>query len=100
MPEPFDVYTDSFQVTLGAWGATLNFSLSSNTPPAPGAQPQSTPLGAVRTSLEHLKVMSFMLKRQISQFEAGQQITIELPTQVLSATGIPKEDWDAFWTQT
>ncbi|MCH8988588.1 MAG: hypothetical protein IIA92_07260 [Chloroflexi bacterium] len=99
MPESFDVYTDSFQVNIGAWGATINFSLSSNNPPAPGSQPQSAPLGTVRTSLEHLKVMTFMLKRQISQFESSQQITIELPTQVLSATGIPMEDWDAFWKQ-
>lgn len=97
MPDPQDVYCDVFQVTIGAWGATLNFSLSSNTLPSPGAQAQSNLVATVRTSLEHLKVMTFMLKRQLSNFESGQQINIELPIQVLSSSGIAPEDWDVFW---
>ena len=97
MTERVDVYTDQFQVNIGAWGATLNFDLSSDRPPAPGSQPQAQRVATVRTSLQHLKVMTMTLKRQISQWESQQQVRIEVPTQVLSNTGIAKEDWDVFW---
>ena len=92
-----EVYADQFQVTIGVWGATLNFQLSSHQPPAPGAQPQSERVATVRTSLEHLKTMTMMIKREISDFESREGIQIQVPTRVLAGLGIAKEDWDAFW---
>lgn len=97
MPEPIDVYADQFQVTLGAWGGTLNFQLSSHQPPAPGSQPQAERVATVRTSLPHLKVMTMMIKQQISQYERNNGVQVEVPISVLSGLGIAKEDWDSFW---
>ena len=97
MAESVDVYADQFQVNIGPWGATLNFNLSSNSLPAPGAQPQTDRVATVRTSLQHLKVMTMILRRHISNWENDQGVRIDVPTQVLSAMGIALEDWDVFW---
>ena len=92
-----DVYSDTFQVNISAWGATLNFNLTSYLPPTPGTQSQAERMATVRTSLNHLKVITFILRRQVRQFETESGVTIELPTRVLSALGIAPEDWDTFW---
>lgn len=95
MPE--DVYCDQFQVNTAVFGCTLNFSVSGPTPPAPGAPPHADRVATVRMSLEHLKVMTFVLHRQLLQHEAQTGTIIPIPAQVLNALQIGREDWDAFW---
>ena len=97
MGEPIDIYSDQFQVNIGAYGCTMNFMLTSPIPPAPGSVPQAERLATVRTSLEHLKSITFILRKQILQVEDNSGIKIEVPRQVLNAMGISPEDWDAFW---
>jgi hypothetical protein len=97
MPEPVDVYSDQFQLTVGPLGCTMNFSLTSPRPVAPGAPPQAELLASVRTSLEHLKLMAFIVRRQVVQYERSSGTRVELPTEVLNALQIGKEDWDSFW---
>ena len=97
MTDVLDVYFDQFQINTGPWGATLNFQLSSYQPPAPGTQPQAERVATVRTSLQHLKTMTFMIKRQLAQYEQENGISIEVPTRVLAGLSIAREDWDAFW---
>lgn len=100
MPEEIvDEYFDQFQININAWGATLNCMLSSHQPPAPGAQPQSERVATLRTSVTHLKVMSYMIIRQLKQFEHDQQLSVAIPTGILASLGIAREDWDAFWRQ-
>jgi hypothetical protein len=99
MPDPVDVYADQFQVNTGPFGCSLNFLLSGPTPPAPGTAPQVERLATVRTSLEHLKVMTFMLHRQVLHYEAETGTDIPIPTQVLNALRIGLEDWNLFWTR-
>jgi hypothetical protein len=48
-------------------------------------------------SLEHLKVMVFLLLRQVRQFEAEQGFRIEIPLKLLNEMGIGFEDWEAVW---
>ena len=69
MSEPVDVYTDQFQVTTAMYGCVLNFMRTSPTPPAPGTAPPIERLATVRMSLEHLKVMVFILHRQMTHHE-------------------------------
>lgn len=97
MPEPVDVQADQFQVTVGPYGVTLNFSLTSPTLPAPGSAQQAERLATVRMSLEHLKVMTFILRRQLMEYEQSTGVTIPLPIQVLNSLGIGPEDWETFW---
>jgi hypothetical protein len=97
MSEPVDVYADQFQVTTAMYGCTVNFMRTSPTPPAPGTAPQVERLATVRMSLEHLKVMVFILYRQMRQHEAQTGTTIPIPAQVLNGLQVGLEDWERFW---
>jgi len=99
MAEPVDVYVDQFQVTTAPYGCTLNFLLTAPTPPAPGSVPQSERLATIRTSLEHLKVMTYVLRRQLLMHESRTGVRIEVPTEVLNSIQVAREDWDNFWQQ-
>jgi hypothetical protein len=97
MTEPIDVYSDSFQLNTGPYGATLNFMLSPSAPPAPGKTPQPETLATIRMSLEHLKLMTFVLRRQIMHHEQQSGVNIQVPTQVLNSARISPDDWDSLW---
>jgi|SRR3990172_1412327 len=92
-----DVYADQFQVTVNPWGVTLNFQKTSPDPPPQGAMPQSERVATIRTGAAHLKAMIFMMKRQVDTIEKDTGVRADVPTQVLSAMGIGREDWDSFW---
>jgi len=97
MPEPIDVYADQFGLNVGAYGSSLNFFVSSATPPAPGTAPQTERLATIRMSLEHLKVMAFVMRRQILQYEQQTGVNIQIPVEVLNGLRISREDWEAIW---
>ncbi len=96
MSEPVDLYSDQFQVSVGPYGCALNFMLSSPQPPAPGQPPQARLQASIRMSLEHLKVMTFMLRRQLVEYERSTGVRIDVPRDVLNALHIGPEDWEAF----
>lgn len=97
MSEPVDIYSDQFSLNLGAYGCTINFRKSSAMPPAPGESPHIENLAAVRISLEHLKVMSFILHRQVQEYERQSGISVAVPVRVLNSLRISPEDWNKFW---
>jgi len=92
-----DVFSDQFQMNMNPYGATLNFSLSDSTPPSPGTAPKIERKATVRISMEHLKVMAFIMVRQIKQYENQTGTTIQLPNQVLNSMGVSPEDWEMLW---
>ncbi len=97
MPEPLDVYVDTYQVSTNPWAGTINFSLSNAMPPAPGTPPRMEPLVHVRLSLENIKLLGFILYRQILQHEQNLGVNIQVPQQVLNQLQIGAEDWQTFW---
>ena len=98
MPEkPVDIYVDTYQVGSTPYHGTINFSLTSALPGPPGQMPQADLLASVRMSLEALKLLAFMLARQITIHERNFGVTIQLPPQVLAALQIRLEDWETFW---
>jgi hypothetical protein len=97
MPEPVDVYADQFQINLGPYGCVLNFLASSREPVAPGTVPQAERLATVRMSLEHLKIMTFIFRSQVVNYERQAAVQIQLPQDVLNALRIGREDWDECW---
>lgn len=99
MDEVIDVYADQFQINTSAFGAILNFLATKPTPSAPGSAPQADRLATVRTSMEHLKIMTYILRRQIMIQERDTGISYELPREVLNAMKISPEDWESFWKQ-
>ena len=96
MPEHFDVYSDSVMVTLTPWGGSVTFNLG-EAHPAPGSPTAPTQLGTVRMSNEQLKVMIFVIRRQLVEHEMRQGVQYDVPVRVLSQLGVAPEDWNAFW---
>jgi hypothetical protein len=97
MAESRDVYSDQFQTTVNPYGATLNFMATSAEPPPPGSPVRAERVATIRMSLEHLKVVAFMLRRQIVQYEQQSGVRIQVPADVLNGLRIGREDWDEFW---
>ena len=89
--EPPDVYADQFIVTTSLWGAALSFS-KMPPHPAPGQAPQGVPQAVVRMSLEHAKVMTMIMKRQLKNWER-ENVEIALPQAALNQMGLSLEDW-------
>ena len=99
MDEVVDVYADQFQVNTSAFGAVLNFLMAESTPPSPGTPPKTQKVATVRMSMEHLKAMTFVLRRQIINMERDNGITFNIPIRVLNALSISPEDWETFWSK-
>lgn len=97
MADPVDVYSDQFQIPIGPYGCPLNFFATSTQPPAPGSVPQADRVASVRMSLEHLKVMAYIVRRQLTEYERQTGIQVPVPQEVLNALRIGREDWDAMW---
>lgn len=97
MTKPMDFYADAFQVTTGAYGCTLNLLRSASMLPRPGTSQETECLATVRMSLEHLKVMVFILYRQLHQHEVQTNSMIPVANPVLNGLQIGPEDWEKFW---
>ena len=97
MADPFDEYIDSFVMATGPWGASLTFRRSPSISGGPGSAVQPKDVGVIRTSLEHLKAMAYILRRQILEHEERNGVNIQVPITALNAMNIAPEDWDKFW---
>lgn len=95
--QPVDIYVDSYQVSTNPYAGTINFMLSDPFPVAPGNPPKSVPLASVRLSLENMKLLAFLLYRQIKLHEENLGVNIQVPLQVLNALQVGAEDWKTFW---
>lgn len=97
MPEPFDEFVDQFMMALTPYSASLTFQRTPPQPPAPGVAAVNQSVGVVRMSLEHLKVMIFLMKKQLEQAEHQMGISIPVSVTVLNNLQIGPEDWESFW---
>lgn len=94
--ETFDEYVDQFTITLTPFGANLSFAVS-EAHPSVGRAPQSRHLGTIRMSVEHLKTMVMMIRRQILTVEEQTRVKADVPRDILNQMQIAPEDWDNFW---
>lgn len=99
MSEPVDVYADQFGLNVGPYGCILNFLATSTQPPPAGTPPQSARVASVRMSLEHLKVMTYIIRSQIIEYERQAGVRIQLPQEVLNGLRIGREDWTECWRE-
>ncbi len=84
-----DLYADAVQIGLGPFGIVLMLGMQAGQPGAPQVR-----VANVRMSLEHAKVLSILLKRQLKQFEEQMGEDIPLHPQLYTQLGISKtEDW-------
>jgi len=94
---PDDVYADQLGINIGPFGCVLNFSISAPMPPPGGGAIPGSPVATVRMSLEHLKLMTFLLRRQLLQFEQTSGVRVPVAPDVLNQLRIGREDWDEQW---
>ncbi len=94
--EPFEEYSDSFTITLTPFGANLSFALR-EAHPSSGKPPKIDHLGTIRMSVEHLKTMLMIIRRQVLEVEEQTRIKAEVPREILQQLRIAPEDWEAFW---
>lgn len=94
-PEPIpDIYCDSVQVAMTAYDVML--VLTKMMPKIEGGNLNATPsqVGLIRMSLEHAKIMSIIIRRNIQQYEEKTGSRIPMHPDVCKTLGISKEeDW-------
>jgi hypothetical protein len=87
-----EFYIDQFRVTFTAVGGAMTFGL--NPPhPNPGQSQMARDTVRLRMSLEHAKLMTMLLKRQLKAYEEQFAVTIPIPRQVYNGLGLSEEDW-------
>ena len=99
MTGPFDIYTDYVSYWMTHWGTTISLHLQDPYPDSDGNRPIH-PLGTVRLSNEHLKVLIFNLARTLAQEEMRTHANYDATDEILSQLGIKREDWTRFWNAT
>ncbi len=92
----FDLYADQFVVSTTPFGANLSFGVREAHPTTARA-PQTTMHGTIRMSVEHLKIMVYMIRRQVMKAEHDAGVKAEVAPQILNQLDIHPEDWDGFW---
>ena len=97
MPEAIDVYADQVGVNITPFGCSLNFAVTAPMPSPSGAPAPGHPLATVRMSLEHLKLMVFLLRRQVKEFERNAGVEIPIPAEILHQLRVGREDWNECW---
>ncbi len=88
-----EFYADALQITTTPFGVNMTFSLR-EPHPVPGPQAQAKEVVRVRTSLEHAKVLTMLLRQQLRGFEGEAGIKIALPPEIYTQLGIAEEDWE------
>jgi hypothetical protein len=97
-PTPIpDEYCDQAGINFNPFGATLNFFLTNPVPSMPGMATQPSRVATIRMSMEHLKMMTFVIRRQIQQYERDNGVSIQIPQSTLTNSQISREDWEAVW---
>jgi len=91
MPDVPEFYVDQFRMNLTPYDVAITLGLASPNPTTGQAQVQDTVL--IRMSLEHLKVMAIMLKRNLKVYEDQMQAPINIPRVVMNQLGLSQEDW-------
>jgi hypothetical protein len=97
MADIVDVYSDGVSLNVGPFGCALNFAMSPAT--AQGGVPAALaqPVATIRMSLEHLKVMAFLIRRQLRDYERQSGVEVPIPADVLNQLRIGREDWEECW---
>src|SRR2546430_17234505 len=93
MPEIPEFYVDQFRMNASPYGTAITFGLASPHPTTGQPQVQDTVL--LRMSLEHMKVMAIILKRNLKPYEEQTRAAIKTPRGVLNQLGLSQKDWKA-----
>ena len=95
MADLVDVYADGMGLNVGPFGCAISFTLTPPSAQSGGVLVQ--PVATVRMSLEHLKLMTFLLRRQLIEYERQTGAYVQIPQDVLNQVRIGREDWEECW---
>ncbi len=95
-PVPFDLYADAFTVSITPFGANLTFAIR-EAHPNPSTAPQIQQLGTFRMSVEHLKTLVWVCRKQVRSVEGQMGVLAQVPVAILNQLGVPQNEWDDFW---
>jgi hypothetical protein len=98
MAEPFDYYTDSMEVSSSLVGSSLTFGVQHATSAGPDQVGSVNYFGTLRMSVEHLKIMTFIIKRHLMRHEHSVSVTYDVPQEALRLLQIDPDEWKAFWS--
>lgn len=87
-----EYYSDVFDFALSPYGVSVSFGVTSRRAPA-GRPPQPQDLAVVRMSLEQAKILSMLLRKNLSTYERENGLEIALPHAVYNTLGVAREDW-------
>jgi hypothetical protein len=88
---PEEYFSDVFWSALSPWSVAITFGLRMASPTE-----KDTPKIRVRMPLQQAKALAIILLRAVRAYEIDNDITVELPQQLLKNLGIPLEDWRRF----
>ena len=84
-------FSDVFWTSISPWSVAVTFGLRMARPGE-----LDKPKLRMRMPLEQAKALAVMLLRGIRAYETEQDITVDLPVELLKHLGIPLEDWKRF----
>jgi len=86
-----EFYVDQFRMNVHAYGAAITFGLATPHPTTGQAQVHDSVV--LRMSLEHMKIMAIILKKNLKAYEEQMQAPINIPRVVYNGLGLSQEDW-------
>jgi len=92
MPDVAEFYVDQFHTNMNPYTAVITFGLAAPHPTSSGQQPVEDTV-RVRMSLEHMKIMVLILKKNLKAYEEQTQAAVNIPRSVLNQLGLSQEDW-------
>ena len=88
-----EYYADRMLSTATLFGLTLTFGISEAHPDPERKVERIRQQVRIRTSLQHAKLMTIILKRQLQRFEKENKIKISIPEKALKTLNITDKDW-------
>lgn len=86
-----EFYIDQFQMNISPYGTAITFGLAAPHPTT--GQPPVQDTVRLRMSLEHMKIMTIIFRRNLKAYEEQMQAQINIPRVVLNQLGLSQEDW-------
>ena len=86
-----EFYVDQFHMNISPYGTAITFGLANPNQAAGQALTRDTV--RLRMSLEHMKIMAIIFKRNLKAYEEQMQATVNIPRTVLNQLGLSQEDW-------
>lgn len=93
--DKIDIYFDRMQLTVTIFGVNMTLALSSPHPDKLDDESVADmkDVATIRTSLNHAKIMTMLLRKQLKQYEEKSGSKIFIPVDVYEGLKLNEADW-------